>query len=168
MRAAARMVAVAAACDCWVGLCLGARRAEVFGAARRVGFRSAVIDRRYRQNGSGEDADTPGSRCTAARAVLVAVVCDCRLCPARAVLVAVVCDCRLCPAQALTERLYSGVAALRAGLVFHSAVIDAPLQREMSLILQRNDARPIPASIRPRVFPKRPTALAKTAGSFPE
>ena len=43
-RAAARMVAVAAVCDCWVGLCTGARRAGICGAARQIGVRSAVID----------------------------------------------------------------------------------------------------------------------------
>ena len=30
--------------------------------------------------------------------------------------------------QAIAERLYSGVAALRVEFVFHSAIIDAPLQ----------------------------------------
>jgi len=43
-RAAARMVAVAAVCDCRVGLCKGARRAGICAAARQIGIRSAVID----------------------------------------------------------------------------------------------------------------------------
>jgi len=60
-----------------------------------------------------------------------------------------------------------GFGPLCAGLV-RSTVIDAPPQREMSLTLQRNDTRAVPATIRPRVFLKMPTALAKTAGNFPE
>ena len=52
------------------------------------------------------------------------------------------CGCLRLPdraAQALAERVF---APLRVELGLLSAVIDTPLQREMSLILQRNDALP--------------------------
>ena len=61
-----------------------------------------------------------------------------------------------------------GACGAMASTLVCSAVIDAPLQREMSLIPQRNDARAVPAMpVRPRVFLKRPIALARTAENFP-
>lgn len=44
------------------------------------------------------------------------------------VALAAVCDCRLVPHRRSQRRRYKGLATLRAELIFHSAVIDAPLQ----------------------------------------
>ena len=46
-------------------------------------------------------------------------------------------------AQALTERLYSKFTPLRAELVFHSAVIDAPLQRDHAVEDRGYPQRPL-------------------------
>jgi hypothetical protein len=73
--------------------------------------------------------------------------------------------------QALAERLYKGLAPLRAGLGFvrrsQSRRYKARWEGEKTDPSECRRTGGSSGAVRPRVFPKTPTALVRNAGRFP-